>query len=341
MVLHSEPFSGAAEAGLGLVNNEQRAMSVREIFQSFHIAGGRNDHSAGRDNWFDNYRCKIVRGGNASFNRTFQAKQIAFRIAGVNWAMKTMGSQQPVSFWNARSIAKFSPEYGSEALGGQRQPVIPPIESHHAILFRVHLGDGDGAFICFGAGGKNHGAFQLARRDFGKLRRSLQHDRAHELTPYVNDLAHLLDDFFDEPRMAVAQNAAELARGEVQGFIAVDIFQNTAVRFADETVGIRHADNQILAVFLPEIETLCIVSRHSSPCPRNPQRKNNSQLIAIRDLNGISCCLSSRLRLLRTCRVIIACNLVIKTFDLGKLSRSQKGSTITSDSALTPGPYPQ
>src|ERR1700734_698153 len=100
--------------------------------------------------------------------------------------METMRSKEPVGFWNAGSITEFSAEYGGKALSGQRQPVIPAIESHHAILFRIHFGDGNGAFICFGAGGKNHGAFQLAWRDFGKLRRSLQHDRAHELAPYVN-----------------------------------------------------------------------------------------------------------------------------------------------------------
>src|SRR5215469_720141 len=118
----SEPLSGAAKAGLGLVHNQQCVQFGRDLLQSFQISRRRNYHPAGGKDGLDDNSSDIAMSWKSSFDRSFKTLEVALGIPAFHRAVKTVRRHKTESFRHCRtgSVPITGRKDRAQTLGAER-----------------------------------------------------------------------------------------------------------------------------------------------------------------------------------------------------------------------------
>ena len=240
VTLEGIPGTGAAEPGLGLVEDQQHSAFAALVPQRREVAGRRLDDTAGAEDRLDDA------GGQAADRlRVDQAETevqlalpIELAVGGGEVRAVAVGRGDGKVARRGRAIA-----FPARAIGGARSclghAVPGPGERDDLVFAGDELGHPDGRLVRLGAGRQQQRLLQGFWQCLGQPACQVDDGAAEHAAEEVVELRRLPRDGGDDLRMRVAEDRAHLARGEVENLAAVLGEQEAPGRMVNDLAGER------------------------------------------------------------------------------------------------------
>ena len=232
--------AGAAQPGLGLVQDQQHPAFAALVPQRGQVAGRQLDDAAGAEDRLDDGR-----GQAADRLRVDQVETeveltlpVELAVGGDEVRAVAVGCGDGEVAGRGRAVA-----LSARAVGGARgclgHAVPGPGERDDLVFAGDELGHPDGRFVRLGAGGQQQRLVQRFWQRPGQAAGQVHHRAAEHAAEQVVELGRLPRDGGDDLRVRVAQDRAHLAGGEVEDPAAVLGEQEAPGGVVDDLAGER------------------------------------------------------------------------------------------------------